>query len=362
MATRTESIRPNRGPGTWSVRTPLNRRSTVAGGVLAFAIPFALWCVVSYVPFIWHPLVLVQYASDSDVPGAHNYLAVGQRVEQVEFALRNSELRAAKKPLARGTPANPIYFQAPHEVGHALLAAFSTPPERDGDLWLHESLLQSIKVILLGFVWSLLVGLPLGVLCGTFAMFARLTEPFVDFVRYMPAPVFGALAVTVFGLGDEPKITIIFIGTFFQMVLVFANTTRSVDVALLHAAQTLGASSRQLIFNVVIPGALPALYRDMRILLGWAWTYLVVAELIGEKSGISAFIYQQQRYRHFDNVYAAIVVIGIIGLVTDQSLALLAKLLFPWESGNLSLIHLGRGIKRIIPRRHRSTPSAIVQS
>src|SRR5512147_1587302 len=134
MATRTESIRPNRGPGTWSVRTPLNRRSTVAGGVLAFVIPFALWCVVSYVPFIWHPLVLVQYASDSDVPGAHNYLAVGQRVEHAEFVLRNAELRAAKKPLARGTPANPIYFQAPHEVGHALLAAFSTPPERDGDL------------------------------------------------------------------------------------------------------------------------------------------------------------------------------------------------------------------------------------
>ena len=85
---------------------------------------------------------------------------------------------------------------------------------------------------------------------------------------------------------------------------------------------------------MVIPSALPNLYRDMRILLGWAWTYLVVAELIGEKSGISAFIYQQQRYRHFDNVYAGIVMIGVIGLVTRPGArASSASSLFPWESG-----------------------------
>lgn len=354
-------MRPPNGPGAWSVRSQLGPRTSLLGGLLAFVLPFLLWCLVSYVPFLWHPLVLVQDPGDPEVPGPHSYLAMGQRVERTDFDQRNRELRAAGKPLARGTPANPIYFQAPHEVGHALVTAFSTAPERDGDLWLHESLLQSIKVILSGFLWSLAVGLPLGVLCGTFAMFARLTEPFVDFVRYMPAPVFGALAVTIFGLGDEPKITIIFIGTFFQMVLVFGNTTRSVDVSLLHAAQTLGASSRQLIFNVIVPGALPALYRDMRILLGWAWTYLVVAELIGEKSGISAFIYQQQRYRHFDNVYAAIIVIGVIGLVTDQVLAFSAKLLFPWESGNLSLVRLRRGLKRLWPSRGRLTAAPSIR-
>lgn len=338
--------------GLWTVRGPISARASFIGVILAFVIPLSLWCLVSYVPFVWHPLVLVQHAGDTEAPGAHSYLAIGQRVEREEFEARNRELASHGRPLARGVPANPIYFQAPHEVGRALYTAFTTPPERDGDSWLHESLLKSIKVIFLGFLAAFLLGFPLGVLCGTFAMGAKLTEPFVDFVRYMPAPVFGALAVTVVGLGDEPKITIIFIGTFFQMVLVVANTTRSVDVTLLHAAQTLGASARQLIFNVVIPGALPALYRDMRILLGWAWTYLVVAELIGEKSGISAFIYQQQRYRHFDNVYAAIIVIGVIGLVTDQILALFAKLLFPWESGNRSLMRLSRGVKRALPIRH----------
>jgi NitT/TauT family transport system permease protein len=205
-------------------------------------------------------------------------------------------------------------------------------------------------------LYSALLGLPLGFLCGTFSIFSRLSEPFADFVRYMPAPVFGALAVAVLGLGNEPKITIIFIGTFFQMVLIVANTTRSVDGALLQAAQTLGANRWQLIKNVVIPAALPALYRDMRILLGWAWTYLVVAELIGEKSGISAFLYQEQRYRHFDNVYAGIVMIGIIGLVTDQALSFFGRFLFPWETGNNALFRLFAQLKLALSTRGASLP------
>jgi NitT/TauT family transport system permease protein len=303
----------------------------------AFLVPLFLWSIVSYVPFVWHPVVLVSDAGDSNVPGQYAYIEKDQRVDVAEFEARNQELAAAHAKLAQGERTNPIFLPAPHEVAKAFVTAFSTPPQRKGDFWLHESLLQSCKVIFWGFIYSALFGVPLGVLCGTFPPLARLTEPFIDFVRYMPAPVFGALAVTILGLGEEPKISIIFVGTFFQMVLVVANTTKAVEDGLLHAAQTLGASNRQLLWHVVMPAALPNLYRDMRILIGWAWTYLVVAELIGEKSGISAFLYQQQRYRNFDNVYAGIVMIGIIGLATDQLLAFLGKYLFPWESGNRSL-------------------------
>ena len=105
--------------------------------------------------------------------------------------------------------------------------------------------------------------------------------------------------------------------------------------------------------RVVVPAALPALYRDMRILLGWAWTYLVVAELIGEKSGISAFLYQQQRYRHFENVYAGIVMIGLIGLLTDQVLSFLGSYLFPWESGKTGLVRAFRNLRRRQPGPRR---------
>ncbi|MGD8556858.1 MAG: ABC transporter permease subunit, partial [Chromatiales bacterium] len=96
-------------------------------------------------------------------------------------------------------------------------------------------------------------------------------------------------------------------------------------------AQTLGAKNKSLLFRVVIPGILPDLYRDMRILLGWAWTYLIVAELIGTSSGITWFITQQARYKNFDNVFAAIMIIGIIGLTTDLILAYFGRRLFPWQ-------------------------------
>ena len=306
----------------------------------AFVVPLVVWSIVSYVPAIWHPLMLVSDPGDATVPGQYAYLEAGQRVEREELEHRNAELAAAHARLARGAPANPIFLPSPHEVARAFVTAFTTAPQRTGDVWLHESLLSSCKVIFWGFIYSALFGVPLGIVCGTFPPLARLVEPFIDFVRYMPAPVFGALAVAVLGLGDEPKIAIIFIGTFFQMVLVVANTTRSVETALIQAAQTLGADSRQIVWHVVVPGALPQLYRDMRILIGWAWTYLVVAELIGEKSGISAFLYQQERYRHFENVYAGIVMIGIIGLATDQILGLAGKYLFPWESGRRWLLQV----------------------
>ena len=300
--------------------------------LLSFVLPLALWSAVSYVPFVWHPLVVITDPGDTTVEGEYDYIDAGMVVERALFKARNAELKAAgATALVRGERENPIYLPAPHAVAAALVNAFRTPPPRTGDVWLHESLLHSMRVIFSGFLLSMLIGLPLGVLCGSFALFSRLFEPFVDFVRYMPAPVFGALAVAVWGLHDAPKVAVVFIGTFFQMVLVVANTTRQVDGALLEAAQTLGCGRMQLLTHVILPAAVPRLYNDMRILLGWAWTYLVVAELIGVKSGITAFLYQAQRYKQFDNVYAAMLLIGLIGLLVDQLLALAGRGLFPWE-------------------------------
>ena len=120
----------------------------------------------------------------------------------------------------------------------------------------------------------------------------------------------------------------------FQQVLVVANTTRGLDLAIVEAAQTLGAGKLQLLTRVALPGILPDLYRDMRILLGWAWTYLIVAELVGAKTGITSFIHQQSKYKIYENVYAAIIMIGLIGLFVDIILGALGSRLFPWEKNS----------------------------
>ena len=178
-----------------------------------------------------------------------------------------------------------------------------------------------------------MLGVPLGILCGFSKTISRLTEPFVEFFRYLPAPAFGALAVAILGINDAPKIAIIVIGTLFQQILIIANTTRMVDRGLIEAGYTLGTNKIKSLFHVVIPAALPDIYRDQRVLLGWAWTYLIVSELIGATSGITWFITQQARYQNFDNVYAAILIIGVIGIVCDLILMKLGTRLFKWKKG-----------------------------
>jgi NitT/TauT family transport system permease protein len=309
----------------FAVRKELSPKRRMFLGILSFVIPLAIWCLVSYVPFVWHPMVQV-----TD-PGSVSYFTEGMLLEHEVFEREAAAAKEKGEAQPTGEPANPIYLPAPHQVAKAMYTAFTTEPKRRDEKWLHESLGNSIYVIAMGFLISSLFGVPLGILAGTYDVFSRLNEPFVEFFRYLPAPAFGALAVAVLGINEAPKIAIIVIGTFFQQVLVIANTTRKLDPSLLEAAMTLGAKRLSLLFRVVIPGIIVDLYKDQRILLGWAWTYLIVAEMIGASSGITWFITQQARYKNFENVYAAIFMIGVLGLTTDLLLAWIGRRIFPWQ-------------------------------
>ncbi|MDB6071353.1 MAG: nitrate transporter permease [Verrucomicrobiales bacterium] len=310
---------------TLGLKHELPPRTRLALTLLSFFLPVLLWCAVSYVPWLWHPQMHITDAGEVES------FSEGMDLPIKDFEEANAG--AVKDGIApgKGYRVNPVYLPAPHEVLRAFHTAFTTPPRLPNEPWLHDSLMQSIKTIFYGFVISSLIGLPLGVLAGAFRFFSRLFEPFIEFFRYLPAPAFGALCVAVLGINDAPKIAIIVIGTFFQQVLVISNTVRKVDPSLVEAAQTLGASQGKIVRRVIIPAALPEIYNDMRILLGWAWTYLIVAEVIGTMSGITFFINQQARYRNFDNVYAAIGMIGIIGFTSDLFLAWLGNQIFPWK-------------------------------
>ncbi len=287
--------------------------------------PLALWSFVSYVPYVWHPLVRITS------PGDVEYFSTDTEVPRADFERENLSMIAQKLEPAKGYAVNPPYLPPPHAVARAFYTAFQTPPRLPDEPWLYQSLGHSIRTIFWGFIVSSLLGVPLGVLGGAYRFVARLQEPFIEFFRYLPAPAFGALCVAVLGIYDAPKIAIIFIGTFFQQVLIIANTVRRVDPALIEAAQTLGASGSRLLWRVILPASITEIYTDMRVLLGWAWTYLIVAEVVGTMSGITYFINQQARYRNFPNVYAAIAMIGIIGLSTDLVLAWLERFFFPWK-------------------------------
>lgn len=322
---------------------PGNRRLLLT--LVSFLAPLLLWSAVSYVPWLWHPLVRVT------VPGDVDYFTDDMDVPRADFDRELSKVKAAGGALPEGHPVNPVYLPAPHKVARAFYTAFLTEPRLPNEPWLHQSLGHSIRTIFWGFFISSIFGLPLGILCGTYRFFSRLQEPFIEFFRYLPAPAFGALCVAILGIDDGPKIAVIFIGTFFQQVLVIGNTVRKVDPALIEASQTLGASGWKLMWRVVIPASISDIYTDMRILLGWAWTYLIVAEIVGTMSGITYFINQQARYRNFDNVYAAIMMIGIIGFSSDLVLAWIGRIIFPWKRSTRSAGKTNSWWSRLIPKR-----------
>lgn len=310
------------------VARELSPQSKILLGFGSFLIPILIWCAVSYLPFIWHPQVQITNS------GSVSFLQVGSRVDKSVFYVEAQNAVNTGTEPPQGNLVNPIYLPAPHQVATALVTAFTTPPAQADAPWFHQSLWHSIKIVFSAFFIASLVGIPLGILCGFSNKISQLTEPFVEFFRYLPAPAFGALAVAILGINDAPKIAIIVIGTLFQQILIIANTTRMVDRGLIEAGYTLGTNKAKSLFHVVIPAALPDIYRDLRVLLGWAWTYLIVSELIGTTTGITWFITQQARYQNFDdNVYAAILIIGVIGLVCDVILMKLGQHLFKWKAG-----------------------------
>jgi NitT/TauT family transport system permease protein len=132
------------------------------------------------------------------------------------------------------------------------------------------------------------------------------------------------------GIAESSKIAIIFIGNFFQMVLMVAEDVRRVPAAQVEAAQTMGANRTELIEKVIFPSAKPALLDTLRITMGWAWTYLVVAELVAANSGLGYAILRAQRFLQTDTIFAGIIVIGLIGLLTDQAFRWVHRVAFPW--------------------------------
>ena len=184
--------------------------------------------------------------------------------------------------------------------------------------------------VLGGFLIAAVLALPLGVMMGAYKPIEAFFEPFVSFARYLPASAFIPLLILWAGIGEAQKLAVIFIGSFFQLVLMIAVTVGNTRRDLVEAAYTLGVSDGNLIRRVLIPGAAPEIFETLRMVLGWAWTYVIVAELIGASSGIGHMITDSQALLATDQIIFGIIVIGLIGLVSDLLFKASNRRLFPW--------------------------------
>jgi NitT/TauT family transport system permease protein len=181
-----------------------------------------------------------------------------------------------------------------------------------------------------GFAIAAVLAVPLGVLMGAYKPIEAFFEPFVSFARYLPASAFIPLLILWAGIGEAQKLAVIFIGSFFQLVLMVAVSVGNTRRDLVEAAYTLGAGDRGIVTRVLLPSSAPEVAETLRMVLGWAWTYVIVAELIGASSGIGHMITDSQSLLATDQIIFGIIVIGLIGLVTDFAFKAFNRKLFPW--------------------------------
>jgi NitT/TauT family transport system permease protein len=225
--------------------------------------------------------------------------------------------------LSYGKHVSPLILPTPGAVAEAAMRL-----AQSGQLWADTKI--SVFRIGAGFLASAILAIPLGILIGAYKGVEAAQEPLNGFIRYVPVPALIPLVMVAAGIGEPAKILLIFLGTYFQMVIIVADVTRLVSRDLLNASRTLGARPHQVLFNVLLPATLPGLMETCRTMIGWAWTYLVIAEVVATESGLGYMIMKAQRFLRTDEIFVGILLLGILGLITDLAFKILQPRVLPW--------------------------------
>ncbi len=218
---------------------------------------------------------------------------------------------------------NPKFLPSPVDV----VGAF-------GRLWEKGLFFDDVKASIfrvgLGFLLAAVISVPFGIAMGSFAAVRSLLEPIIGIVRYMPAPAFIPLLIIYLGLDEAPKIALIFIGVIFFNTLMIMDAVKFVPKHLLETTYTLGGSRRQTLMQVITPYVLPNILDTFRINMASAWNLVVVAELIAANEGLGKRIAIAQKFFRTDEIFAYLIVLGLIGFLIDLSLRVLLRVSCRW--------------------------------
>ena len=219
----------------------------------------------------------------------------------------------------------PIFLPTPTAVIQAGIRLFAEDN-------LVVDILASCSRVAAGFIVAAVVGVPIGILMGTFRSMESLFSPIVGTVRYMPVVAFVPLIIIWVGLGEAAKTLIIFLGVVLYNALMVADAVKFIPDEMLNVAYTLGSNRREVLFRVIVPAVFPSILDTLRVNISGAWNYLVIAELIASQDGLGYTIVQSQRFLQTDKVLFCIGIIGFIGLLIDYGLNLLSRVLTPWAT------------------------------
>jgi NitT/TauT family transport system permease protein len=276
--------RPKRAaPSLWGLRSTIPAGPARIASAISVLVLIAAWCVVSYVK--------VDHAGELEPLVKHSILP------------------------------------APDEVIKSLLYLFF-------EMDLAKAIAISALRIGVAILLSLLVALPLGIAMGSFEIINRVFEPVVAPMRYLPITAFIPLMILWFGIGEAQKVAFLFLGTVVYLLPAVVDAIRLVPEELVQTAFTLGATKRQVITSVLIKAAMPQIFDGFRVMNAIAWTYIILAEYVNAPDGIGSVFKVAERLSRPDWTFAAILVVGVIGLLTDLLISGLNNLLFSWRETN----------------------------
>lgn len=182
-----------------------------------------------------------------------------------------------------------------------------------------------------GYLLACVVGVPLGIMIGWSRLTERMIDPTVQALRPIPITAWLPFSIAVFGVRNFGAIFLIALGAFYPVAINAAHGARDVPRRLLRAAEMTGASHAQILFRVVLPWALPAIFTGLRLGVGIAWTAVVVAEMVAVKSGLGYVLWDAYYIGRMDIVIADMVSIGAVGFLSDRLILLTAQRLLRWK-------------------------------
>lgn len=198
-----------------------------------------------------------------------------------------------------------------------------------------KDLLQAVGVsaIRIGkaFGLSLAVALPLGIAMGSFEIVNRIFDPVIAPMRYLPITAFIPLLILWFGIDEAQKVAFLFLGTVVFLLPAVVDAIRGVPEEMVQTAFTLGATKAQVVRTVLIPAALPQIFDGFRVMNAIAWTYIILAEIVNAQSGIGYILQLAGQHNKPEWSFAGILVVGVIGIITDMLIRLVNRLLFSWR-------------------------------
>jgi NitT/TauT family transport system permease protein len=200
---------------------------------------------------------------------------------------------------------------------------------RNGQLF--TDLFASLQRVLTGFALGVTLAIPVGFLMGWYKVARGLIEPYVQFFRMIPPLAVIPLAIVTMGIGEPPKVFVIFLAAFLSSVIATFQGVVNVDKTLINAARVLGANDATIFRRVIIPASTPFILVGMRIGLGSSWATVVAAELIAAQSGLGFRMQQAQLYYDLPTIFVSLVTIGVLGLLMDRLLLAAEKRLTQWQ-------------------------------